>query len=82
MGTTCWECKYFNNDPAWLEKIFPGLNALSSAYGCARGEAGVCSKLDLYLYPQKKCEYFKPISSASSFNGSSVSTHDKSSEEL
>jgi len=82
MGTTCWECKYFNNDPAWLEKVFPGLNALSSAYGSARGEDGVCSKRDLYLSPNKKCEYFKPINSTPFVKVSSVSTHDKSSEEL
>jgi hypothetical protein len=81
MNMTCRDCRYFNNNPASLEKVFPGLNALSSAYGSARGEAGVCSKLDLYLSPQKKCEYFESINSAS-LNGSSVSIHDKSSEEL
>ncbi len=80
MGMTCRDCRYFNNNPAWLEKVFPGLNALSSAYGSARGEAGLCSKLDLYLSPQKKCDYFESINSASSLNGSSVSAHDKSSE--
>jgi hypothetical protein len=58
---TCRDCKYFNNDPAWLERAFPGLNALSSAYGTARGEAGVCSKRDLYLSPIKKCKYFDYI---------------------
>lgn len=77
---TCRDCRYFNNDPAWLEKVFPGLNALSSAYGSSRGEAGVCSKRDLFLSPNKKCKYFEFINSASSLNGSSVSTHDKSSE--
>ncbi len=56
---TCRDCKYFNNDPEWLEKELLGLNALSSAYSSARGEAGVCIKLDLYLSPIKKCIYFE-----------------------
>jgi hypothetical protein len=59
MEKTCRDCKYFNNDPAWLERAFPGLNALSSAYGTARGEAGVCSKRDLYLSPIKSCTQFE-----------------------
>ncbi len=58
MEITCRDCKYFHNDPQWLEKAFPGLNALSSAYGCARGEAGVCTKRDLYLSPVSKCKDF------------------------
>jgi len=59
MLPTCRDCKYFNNDPAWLEKEFPCMNALSSAYGSARGEAGVCSRLDIYLAPVKKCGFFE-----------------------
>ncbi len=63
MVVTCRDCSYFNNDPAFLEKAFPGLNALSSAYGTARGEAGICSKRDIYLSPIKKCNYFEHIDS-------------------
>jgi hypothetical protein len=78
METTCWECKYFNNDPAWLEKAFPGLNALSSAYGSARGEAGVCGKRDLYLFPIKSCTYFEHTDGGSSLVNPSESVYDKS----
>lgn len=59
MQYTCRDCKYFNNDPGWLEQVFPGLNALSSAYGTARGEAGICNKRDIYLSPVQKCKYFE-----------------------
>jgi len=65
MNYTCRDCKYFNNDPEWIETVFPGLNALSSAYGTARGEAGVCIKRDLYLFPVKKCVFFEHIISIS-----------------
>lgn len=58
MEHTCRDCVYFNNDPAWIEKAFPGLNSLSSAYGTARGEAGICSKRDIYLSPVSKCTDF------------------------
>ncbi|OHE57786.1 MAG: hypothetical protein A2Z47_04585 [Thermodesulfovibrio sp. RBG_19FT_COMBO_42_12] len=61
MKYTCRDCKYFNNDPAFLEKAFPGLNALSSAYGSTRGENGICSKRDLYLSPIKQCGDFSKL---------------------
>jgi hypothetical protein len=61
MDITCRECKHFNNDPAWLERELPGLNALSSAYSSARGEAGICVKRDIYLSPIKKCNYFEHV---------------------
>ena len=59
MEYTCRDCRYFNNDPAFLEDSFPGLNALSSAYGSTRGENGICSKRDLYLSPGKSCKDFE-----------------------
>jgi len=61
MNNTCRDCRYFNNDPAWLEKALPGLNALSSAYGATRGENGICIKRDLYLSPIDKCRDFEHI---------------------
>ncbi|MEW6214734.1 MAG: hypothetical protein AB1478_05945 [Nitrospirota bacterium] len=61
MRLTCMECVYFNNDPAWLEKVFPGLNALSSAYGATRGESGICIKKDIYLSPVRQCSDFEKL---------------------
>ncbi len=54
------DCRYFNNNPASLEREFVGLNALSSAYGCTRGENGICSKRDIYLSPVTRCKDFEP----------------------
>jgi len=59
MELTCRDCKYFHNDPSWLERELPGLNALSSAYGSTRGENGICTKRDIYLSPIKKCRHFE-----------------------
>lgn len=59
MNETCLNCLYFKNDPSWLEKELPGLNALSSAYGASRGENGICTKKNIYLSPVKKCKDYK-----------------------
>lgn len=65
MKHTCRDCKFFCNDPAWLEREFPGMNALSSAYSTIRGEAGVCMMHDIYLAPVISCRYFTHISKGS-----------------
>jgi hypothetical protein len=59
MTFTCRDCRYFNNEPAFLERAFPGLNALSSAYGATNGENGICTKRDIYLSPVKQCRDFE-----------------------
>jgi hypothetical protein len=56
-NTTCRECRFFNNDPAWLERVLPGLNVLSSA--SVRAEAGICSRRELFLSPTTRCEFFE-----------------------
>lgn len=63
MEQTCRDCRYFNNDPAFLERELPGLNALSSAYGSTRGENGICDKHNLYLSPIRKCKDFEEATS-------------------
>ncbi len=55
---TCQECKYFYNDPHLLEKVYHGLNTLSSAWGCVRGDAGICIKHQVYLFPRGRCKDF------------------------
>ncbi|MDA8163726.1 MAG: hypothetical protein M0017_01650 [Desulfobacteraceae bacterium] len=47
------------NDPKRIESSIPGLNTLSSAYASVRGEAGLCSRLDLFLSPGADCRYFE-----------------------
>ncbi len=58
---TCSDCIYFNNDSAYLENTYAGLNALSSAWGCVRGDAGLCSRHDVYLFPRGQCADFIPV---------------------
>jgi hypothetical protein len=59
MRDQCINCKFFENDPAFIEAAFPGLNSLSSAYGSVRAEAGICSQHDLFLAPWKQCADFE-----------------------
>lgn len=59
MTQTCRECRFFNNDPAWLENVFPGLKSLSSAYGATRGENGICRRRGLFISPRKQCKDFE-----------------------
>ncbi len=57
----CFDCRHFIGDPKQIEVSIPGLNALSSAYGSVRGEAGICSRLDLFLTPMivSDCPHFE-----------------------
>jgi len=61
MEITCRECRFFNNDPEWLENVFYGFKSPSSAYWATRGENGICSKLDLYISPTKRCIHFESL---------------------
>jgi len=56
----CGHCAYFRNDPATLEAAFPGLTSLSSAYGSARGDDGLCLRHDRYLGSRASCADFAP----------------------
>ncbi len=59
MMNPCSQCRYFSNSPAEIEKAFPGLNILSSAYGAVRADAGICSRHDLFLTPRHQCTEFE-----------------------
>ena len=56
---SCLRCRHFSNDPEAIEKAFPGLKALSSAYGSVRADAGICSRLELILTPSHNCAEFE-----------------------
>ena len=45
----CLSCRHFRNDPAYLESVVQGLATMSSAYGAARGDDGLCLRHDRYL---------------------------------
>ncbi len=62
MVNSCSRCRHFSNNDAEIEKAFPGLNSLSSAYGSVRADAGICSLHDLFLTPRHHCADFEKTS--------------------
>ncbi len=60
MLAKCLNCGFFQNSPATIEAVFPGLNSLSSAYSSVRGEAGICDRLDLFVSQRYGCIFFEP----------------------
>jgi hypothetical protein len=57
MTGRCRACAHFRNSPAFLESIFPGMSAMSSAWGA---EDGLCLKHDRYLSADDGCADFTP----------------------
>jgi len=57
---TCRQCRFFDDDPASIEAQLPGIKALGSAYGSARGNAGICQVLERFMDPidARYCEQF------------------------
>jgi hypothetical protein len=58
MTGRCRACAHFRNSPAFLESVFPGMSALSSAWGSTRAEDGLCLKHDRYLSADAGCADF------------------------
>lgn len=54
----CQQCRHFHNSPEYLEAVFKGLTALSSAYGSVRKEDGICERRDIYLSADQCCRDF------------------------
>lgn len=61
--TTCQKCAYFQNDPAFVEKAYPGLAAMSSGYASVRDRDGLCNYNQLYLSARDSCPHFAPRTS-------------------
>ena len=58
MRAECINCGFFQNNPAMIEKAFPGLNSLSSAYSSVRAESGICERLELFISSRYGCAFF------------------------
>ncbi len=56
----CLHCAHFRNDPAFLERTFPGLKVMSSGMASVRADDGLCLKRDVYLAAYYHCEQFEP----------------------
>ncbi len=62
----CGACRHFHNDPKYLERAFPGWNALGSPYGSTRAEDGICELHGIYLSAARCCEQFETSPPAAS----------------
>jgi len=58
----CGNCIHFQNDPAILEKTWPGLASMSSGFASVRAEDGLCSHHNLYLSNRDSCADFAAAS--------------------
>ena len=58
-GPTCRHCAHFHNDPAMVEKVYPGLKTMSSGYASVRDRDGFCDVHQLYLSARDGCPSFQ-----------------------
>ncbi|TDW99094.1 hypothetical protein [Dinghuibacter silviterrae] len=54
----CQHCAHFQNDPALIEKAYPGLTSLSSGFASVRDQDGFCDYHQLYLSARDNCQDF------------------------
>jgi len=47
-------------DPAALERFFPGLTAMSSAYSAARADSGLCQLHNRFRRSADTCNDYEP----------------------
>ena len=55
----CLDCRHFCNDPAVIERAFPGLTAMGSAYADVRANDGLCARHGIYLALTNGCAGFE-----------------------
>lgn len=61
---SCMQCAHFSNNPAFLERTFPGWQTMGSAHGSVRKDDGICAVHDIYLSAHNSCDKFTPIDRA------------------
>jgi hypothetical protein len=59
--SACRQCVHFQNDPATVEKAYPGLKIMSSGYASVRDCDGFCDLHQLYLSGRDGCAAFQPL---------------------
>jgi hypothetical protein len=57
-GPSCQQCVHFQNDPALIEEVYPGLTVMSSGFASVRDRDGFCNCHQLYLSGRDSCEEF------------------------
>jgi len=60
-GATCQKCVHFQNNPAIIEAIYPGLKTMSSGFASVREQDGLCGFHQIYLAAGDSCPNFTPI---------------------
>jgi len=51
----CSDCRHFQDQPAALEAVLPGLSSFSSAYASVRSDDGICVLHDRYVAASGNC---------------------------
>jgi hypothetical protein len=73
----CAACRHFMDDPAALERAFPGFSAMGSARASVRAGDGICERHGVYVSAHDGCGDFSARmsgeNSASEVNGGSPS---------
>ena len=62
-GPVCQQCVHFQNDPALIEAVYPGLTVMSSGFASVRDRDGFCNYNELYLSARDSCPHFTPRTS-------------------
>jgi len=57
-AAACLDCRHFRNDAAFIERAFPGLSTLASAWGSARSDDGICAHHDRHVSANAFCPDF------------------------
>jgi hypothetical protein len=60
-GPVCQGCSYFQNNPAAIEKAYPGLTAMSSGFASVRDSDGICNYHQIYLSARDCCPQFTAL---------------------
>ena len=54
----CGACRHFEDDPARIEALIPGLAVMGSARASVRSDDGICREHDLIVSARDSCERF------------------------
>ena len=56
---SCGSCRYFDSEPASVERQIPGLRSLGSGYSSVKSGDGVCRHHGRYLAAEYRCPQFQ-----------------------
>lgn len=58
----CGACRFFRNDPAYLEAAFPGMASMGSGHASVKADDGICLRHDRYHSAHASCDEFASTS--------------------